>query len=126
MKGESEKSVGEIIREQRETRGLSIARAASAARVDARWLSRLERGIYRNPDARLMYQVAKVLDLETTDLFVAANFSDGLPSFAPYLRSRYDLPPEAVEQLEAHFELLAQKYNGGNGGRDERRHTESP
>ena len=66
-----------------------------------------------------------MLELETTDLFVAAHFSDGLPSFAPYLRSRYALPPEAVRQLEAHFELLEQKYNGESGGRHGRRHKEA-
>jgi transcriptional regulator with XRE-family HTH domain len=122
---EMRQSVGEIIKEQRETRGLSIAKAASAARVDARWWSRLERGLYQNPDPRSLNRVAKVLELETTELFVAAHFSDGLPSFAPYLRSRYDLPPDAVRQLQAHFELLEQKYTGGNGGRHERRHKEA-
>jgi transcriptional regulator with XRE-family HTH domain len=126
VRTESDKSVGEIIREQREAKGLSIGRAASAAKVDARWLSRLERGDYKSPDARSLYRVTKVLELETTDVFEAAHFSDGLPTFAPYLRSRYDLPAEAIAQLEAHFELLNQKYHGGNGGRSERRHQEAP
>jgi transcriptional regulator with XRE-family HTH domain len=125
MTHEMRTSVGEIIKDQRVTKGLSIAKAATAAQVDARWLSRLERGMYENPDARSLNRVAKVLGLETSDLFVAAHFSDGLPSFAPYLRSRYDLPPEAVRQLKAHFELLEQKYTGGNGGRRERRHKEA-
>jgi hypothetical protein len=56
-----------------------------------------------------------------TDLYVLAGYggSETLPGFAPYLRAKYDLPPEAISQLEAHFELLNQKYHserkGGEG-----------
>lgn len=125
MTSEMRTSVGEIIREQRLTKDLSIAKASHAARVDPRWWSRLERGHYQNPDPKSLNRVAKALGLEPTELFVAANFSDGLPSFVPYLRSRYDLPPEAIRQLQAHFELLEQKYTGGNGGRHEGRHKEA-
>jgi transcriptional regulator with XRE-family HTH domain len=125
MTHEMRTSVGEMIRDRRIALALSIGRAAAAAEVDPRWLSRLERGMYQNPDARSLNRIAKVLDLETSDLFVAAHFSDGLPSLVPYLRSRYDLPPEAVRQLKAHFDLLEQKYAGESGGRHDRRHKEA-
>ncbi len=125
MTHEMRTSVGEMIRERRIALALSIEKAASAAQVDPRWLSRLERGMYQNPDARSLNRIAKVLDLETADLFVAAHFSDGLPSLVPYFRSRYDLPPEAVRQLKDHFDLLEQKYHGEIGGRHERRHKEA-
>lgn len=126
MTRDAQISVGEIIKAKRLEMGLSMAKASTAAHVDARWWSRLEQGVYENPDPKSLNRVAKVLDLEVTDLFVAANFSDGLPSFAPYLRSRYDLPPEAIRQLQEHFDLLDQRLNGGIGGRDEhRRHKEA-
>ena len=125
MTHEMRTSVGEMIRDRRIAMALSIGQAAAAAHVDPRWISRLERGMYQNPDARSLNRIAKVLDLETSDLFVAAHFSDGLPSLVPYLRSRYDLPPEAVRQLKAHFDLLEQKYAGENGGRHDRRHKEA-
>jgi transcriptional regulator with XRE-family HTH domain len=118
-------SVGGMIRERRLVLELTIAKVASEACVDPRWLSRLERGMYQNPDPKLLNRLAMVLELETSDLFVAAHFSDGLPSLVPYLRSRYDLPPEAVQQLKDHFELLEQKYNGGNGGRRDGRRKEA-
>ncbi|MDQ1741427.1 MAG: hypothetical protein QOE53_3079, partial [Pseudonocardiales bacterium] len=42
---------------------------------------------------------------------MVAGLSDGqgLPGFAPYLRAKYDLPDDAVKQLEAHFQLLNDK-----------------
>jgi transcriptional regulator with XRE-family HTH domain len=83
---------------------------ARAARVDSTWLSRVEHGVYVNPDPKNLHRLANALEVETMDLFQAADYSDGLPGFAPYLRSKYELPPEAIEQLTAHFELLTEKY----------------
>jgi hypothetical protein len=40
----------------------------------------------------------------------------GLPALVPYLRAKYDLPTEAVAQLEAHFELINEKYQHEKGG----------
>jgi transcriptional regulator with XRE-family HTH domain len=114
--------VGQLIREQREANGLSVRGLAAAAQVDSTWLSRVEHGIYVNPDPRNLHRLAKVLDMETIDLFTAADYTDGLPGFAPYLRSKYDLPPEAIDQLAAHFDLLAEKYEKG-GDDDERDQT---
>lgn len=33
-----------------------------------------------------------------------------LPALAPYLRVKYDLPEQAVDQLQDYFELLSAKY----------------
>lgn len=111
MSGEMPTQVGQMIRELREEKGMSVRGLAAAAQVDSTWLSRVEHGIYVNPDPRYLHRLAKVLGIETMDLFQAANYSDGLPGFAPFLRSKYDLPPEAIDQLNAHFELLADKYD---------------
>jgi hypothetical protein len=56
--------------------------------------------------------VSTGLELEAADLYLAAGYAsgEGLPGLAPYLRAKYDLPEEAVAQLEAHFELLHDKY----------------
>jgi len=65
-----------------------------------------------SPDARYLYRIARALDVEVADLYLEAGFGDahGLPGFGPYLRAKYHLPPEAVAQLEAHFELINDKY----------------
>jgi transcriptional regulator with XRE-family HTH domain len=112
-----------MIRELREEKGMSVRGLASAAGVDSTWLSRVENGVYVNPDPKFLHRLAKVLDVETMDLFQAAEYADGLPGFAPYLRSKYDLPAEAVDQLEAHFELLADKHNVQEGGDNDQRYS---
>jgi transcriptional regulator with XRE-family HTH domain len=119
MKEESNKTAGELVREARERHDLSIAKLAALADVDPRWLSRFEQGRYRNPDPRHMQRLAEALDLEPIALLTAADYVEGLPGFGPYLRTKYELPAEAVAQLEAHFELIADKYDAERGGSDE-------
>jgi transcriptional regulator with XRE-family HTH domain len=115
-----------MVRQLREGKGMSLRRLAAAAKVDSTWLSRVEHGIHLNPDPKALHRLAQILDVETLELFQAANYSDGLPSFAPYLRSKYDLPPEAIDQLNAHFELLAQKYEVGEVASHDKHHSKGP
>jgi transcriptional regulator with XRE-family HTH domain len=107
--------LGEAIREARKARRLSGRALAKSAKVDGRWLARLEQGAFVTPDPRYLHRVAKVLGLETISLFQIADYGEGLPGLAPYLRTKYNLPPEAIDQLNAHFELLAEKYNFAKG-----------
>jgi transcriptional regulator with XRE-family HTH domain len=104
--------LGEIIQRARRNAGLSVRSCAAAARIDATWLSRFERGLYLQPDPRHLRRLAQVLELDLADLFALAGYYAGehLPGFAPYLRTRYDLPEEAIQQLRAHFDLIADKY----------------
>ena len=102
----------------RERQGLSIRGLAEQADVDATWVSRLERGIYAKPDPRLIRALADALGVSPSQLFAAAGYEDEqrLPQFAPYLREKYDLPEEAVSQLEAHFNLFNNVLDGKDGG----------
>lgn len=112
--------LGDFIRRARDRHGLSIRGLAAAASVDATWVMRLERGEYSSPDPWHLKEIARVLELEMGDLFYMAGYQDGvhLPTFAPYLRARYDLPREAIDQLEAHFELVDARLGGRNAGSD--------
>src|SRR6266487_4574522 len=100
--------LGEHLRHLREARGLSIRGLAAKAKLDATYLSRLEHGTYTSPDPRYMWRLAQALGIDVEDLYLQAGYSDGrgLPGFAPYLRAKYDLPPDAIAQLEAHFQLI--------------------
>lgn len=105
--------LGEYIRQLRTERGLSIRGLAARIKVDATWLSRLERGIYDSPDPRSLWKVARALDVEVADLYLTAGYADvrALPGLVPYLRAKYNAPEEAIQQLQAHFELIAEKYH---------------
>ena len=126
MASEQRTKVGQMVRQLREKREMSVRGLAAAANVDSTWLSRVEHGIYANPDPKALHRLAQVLDVETMELFQAADYSEGLPGFAPYLRSKYDLPAEAIDQLSAHFELLAQKYEVAEVPIDDKHHSQSP
>src|SRR6266568_5113723 len=96
--------LGEHVRHLRQARGLSVRGLAAQAKVDATWVSRLEHGTYSSPDPRSLLRLAGALDIDAEELYLDAGYGDGrgLPGFAPYLRAKYDLPADAVAQLEAH------------------------
>jgi hypothetical protein len=64
-----------------------------------------------------LWRLAQALGIDVEDLYLDAGYSDGrgLPGFAPYLRAKYDLPDDAVAQLEAHFRLINEKYHEDKG-----------
>ncbi|MEA2901380.1 MAG: hypothetical protein QOH36_1267 [Actinomycetota bacterium] len=104
--------LGELVRRHRTRRGLPLRALATAAGVDATWIMRLERGEYTSPDARSLAAIARALEIDVADLYAAAGYDAGreLPGFEPYLRSKYDLPPEAVAELRAHFDAINEAY----------------
>ena len=112
----TERRLGTHLRSLREARDLSIRGLASTADVDFAWLSRLERGLIASPDPRSLYRLARALDVEAAELYQEAGYGEGLPGFRTYLRSKFDLPDDAVAQLEAHFDLINERYQREKGG----------
>jgi transcriptional regulator with XRE-family HTH domain len=112
------KTLGDTVRRARRAAGLSLRACATAAAVDNTWLARVERGDYTSPDPRHLQQVARALDIDVTDLYVAAGYQNGksLPTFAPYLRAKYELPADAVADLERHFALWRSYYDQSADG----------
>ena len=53
-----------------------------------------------------------MLKVPFEDLYALAGYKtpDELPTFRPYMRAKYDLPPEAVRELESYFEFLRNQY----------------
>lgn len=117
------KDIGPLLRYLREEKGLSVRGLAAAARVDSTWLSRVERGVHSKPDPRALHRMAQVLGVETLQLFMAADYAGGMPSFAPYLRSTTPLSEDEIGQLQAHFELMVERHGREKGGRDGQRHS---
>jgi transcriptional regulator with XRE-family HTH domain len=110
---ETSAKLGAYVQRLRLERAMSVRGLAARAKVDFSWLSRLERGRIASPDARSLWRVARALEVEVADMYLEAGFGDahGLPGFGPYLRAKYHLPQEAVDQLEAHFALINEKYS---------------
>jgi hypothetical protein len=64
------------------------------------------------PSPNTLTGIAAALEVPLQDLYALAGYETpkGLPSFRPYLRARYNLPPEAIDQLESYFNFLRAQY----------------
>lgn len=120
MTPEQARSLGAFIRQRRLALGLSareLARRAGIADV-----IRIEQGILSNPRTDSLRAIAQGLDLPLSDLLAAADYvpAKELPTFTPYLRTKYkDLPDEAVAEMEQFLERLRQKHGTGGPVDDE-------
>ena len=110
---EASAKLGAYLQQLRLERRLTMRGLAARAKVDFSYVSRLEHGQVGAPTARSLWKIARALDIEVADLYSEAGFVDahGLPGFGPYLRAKYHLPDEAIDQLEAHFALINEKYH---------------
>jgi transcriptional regulator with XRE-family HTH domain len=106
------KNLGETIKERRLARGWSITDAAKAAGLHRSYWGRLEQGFYTSPSPPYLLQVAQAIDLPVGELYALAGYEqpDELPTFRPYLRAKYNLPPGAIRELEGYFEFLRNQY----------------
>lgn len=119
--------IGRLIRTAREAKGISTKELARRSGLIDTTIGRIERGETAMPSQDALIDLANALDLDLADLYVAARYMHPgtLPTFAPYLRSKYgDLPPSARRELEASFQRIAAKHgydsNGPRPGEDER------
>ena len=98
---------------RRTSRGLSLSEAAEISGLHLSYWSKLEDGQYEAPAPKHLQAIARALDVAFEDLYGLAGYEipQRLPTFKPYLRAKYELPPEAVRDLERYFELLRAYYN---------------
>ena len=104
--------LGEFIKSRRESRELTKAEACRRGGLDYSYWVKLEAGVYEMPSPKALDLVAAVIDCKPADLYVLAGYKIGgeLPGFGPYLRTKYHLPGEAIEQLESYFSFLRSQY----------------
>jgi hypothetical protein len=74
---------------------------------------RLEQGAIDAPAPDKLSRIADALGLSLADVFALADYSvpSELPSFQPYLRTKYRrLPTSAVQELEKAFTRIARRH----------------
>jgi transcriptional regulator with XRE-family HTH domain len=111
-KGIGNKDLGEFIRLRRVSLGISRSDAAAACQLDRSYWNKLENAYYHQPAPNLLQRIAQLLQVAPDDLYTLAGYAipKSLPTFRPYLRAKYDLPPEAIADLERYFDLLRTYY----------------
>jgi transcriptional regulator with XRE-family HTH domain len=112
VKGDGNIKLGEFVRARRQSMNLSLADAAEASDLDPSYWNKLENGHYQTPAPQHLQTIARVLGVPIEDLYGLAGYDipERLPSFQPCLRAKYDLPPEAIADLERYFQLLRSHY----------------
>jgi len=100
-------NIGQYIRRAREQRGWSLSRLADAVGLHHSYLSRVESGSFR-PSPEKLQRIAVVLELNYEDLFAIAGYHvpEGLPSFVPYLRAKYDMSQGDTQRFVEYFDRL--------------------
>jgi transcriptional regulator with XRE-family HTH domain len=126
MSPDQAKTLGEFLREQRTTLGLSTRALAVRCSVDMATIVRLEQGAFAEPRPDTLRAVAEALGVSVADVFALANYvvPNELPAFKPYLRSKYrGLPRPALDELDRSFKRIAKRHgldpDGPKPGEDE-------
>lgn len=132
MNPKQAKDLGRRLRARREELELSLRDLERVADVDNGTLARIEQGAFAAPRPDKLARIAEALGLNLADVFALADYSvpSELPSFSPYLRTKYrDLPAPAVEELERSFARIAKRHGfnpaGPAPGEDEQPETKS-
>ncbi len=120
-------TLGRLIRQKRQTAGVSTHGLAHLVGVNQASIVRLEQGHVLNPEPDKLRAIAEALNLNLADLLVMAGYPlpTELPSVGPYLRTKYrNLPAEAVEQLQAQVTKVLRQHgiepnHGPRHGEDE-------
>jgi transcriptional regulator with XRE-family HTH domain len=113
MNPEQAKELGRQLRARRDDLGLSLRDLEKLAGVDNGTIVRIEQGAFAAPAPDKLSRIAEALKLSLADVFALADYAvpDDLPTFAPYLRTKYrDLPAPAVAELERSFKRIAKRH----------------
>ncbi len=111
MKNDTRQQLGKHITKQRERKQLSLRGLAEAADLSPSTLSEIEKGLtLPQPDS--LRRIAEALGIDWEDLYALAGYGrpQSLPSFGPYLRSKYgdQLSDKELRELEAFFENITE------------------
>lgn len=115
----------QLLLQRRRAKRLSARDLAAKANVHHSTITLIERGKIAQPRADKLTRLARALGTDPADFLTLAGYepTERLPSFAVYLRATTSLPARAVEELQGHFDYLANRYgavaHGPIGGEDE-------
>jgi len=112
MDDDQARQFGAYLRERRTNRGMSAFDLAVLVDIHDSTISRLEQGKIAQPAPDKLVRIADALDIVAADLLTLAGYSEmnELPTLPIYLRTKYDLPPEALEQVQRFATKIAHKH----------------
>jgi transcriptional regulator with XRE-family HTH domain len=118
MTEEQARTLGRMVKQARHMRGLTLRELDELTGVSYGWLALLEKGQIPSPAAGKLTAVADVLDIppERIDRLTRGKVARGLPTIRTYFRTKYQLTPQEIAQIEDVFDQIR---------RNRREHPES-
>jgi transcriptional regulator with XRE-family HTH domain len=113
MDPDQARKLGDYLREARHAAGLSAIALGELTNMNDATIIRFENGKMASPAPDKLARIADALELPLADVFALADYASprDLPSFTPYLRTKYrDLPEDAAEQIEKYVARVAKKH----------------
>ncbi|MGC0274868.1 helix-turn-helix domain-containing protein [Pseudactinotalea sp. Z1739] len=104
--------LGPSIKQARTQQGISLRRLAQRSGVPRTTIERIEQEKIEHPRPNILHALGTALEIPVSDLYSLANYPtvEALPSFAPYLRARYQgLSAQAITELDIYFRTLAER-----------------
>jgi len=118
--------LGRMLAQARRNKALSLRAVAEIADVSHLWLSRVERGFFNQPAPERITRVIEALgiDPEHIDRITKGHVANSLPGVRTYFRSKFDLSPEEIDQIERAVTEIQRNHERSNIFRDTNRHTD--
>lgn len=97
------RQLGRLIAQARKGKGYSLRALSEVTGYPFGWLARLEHGDYQQPAPDRLARLAEALDIppERLDRITRGHVSQALPGVRTYLRTKYELTPDQITQIEA-------------------------
>jgi transcriptional regulator with XRE-family HTH domain len=105
------KRLGDLVRDARHQKRVSLRDLEALTGFNESWLSRLERGRYADPNPVQLARLAETLGIDPAAIDHASrdHLANSLPSARTYFRSKEKLSPEALDELELALEAIRAK-----------------
>jgi len=106
--------LAKTLRQARIASGLSARELQAVSGVAKSVVSRFEHE--GTGSAHNLLALARALELRASDLFSQAGraMPTPSPSLPAMLRAEYDLPPEAIKEIQQNIKSIARKYRAGD------------
>lgn len=118
-------SLGDYLREQRQSAKLSLRQLSELAGVSNPYLSQIERGL-KKPSAEILQQLAKGLEVSAESLYVRAGILDerhGHPAEAPDTRAVIGADPRLSDRQKSALLDIYDSFVSGDAAATSRART---
>lgn len=107
--------LGKYLKQLREEQGLSIRNVARQSGMSPSHLAKIEAGdTFKSISIQTLIKLSKFYGIPVSAILKEAGFiedaEDELPEFTQYLRAKYQLPHQAIRDLEMAKRIVEEKY----------------